>query len=70
MSDFMILIGQIFIIALIQTIMEAFISPSEKPYQAKVISIACFIGSLYLLIDFIFNNLLNNLTSSINLNFF
>ena len=66
----MVLIGQIFIIALIQTIMEVFISPSEKPYQAKVVSIACFIGSLYLLIDFIFNNLLRDFSTAFNFNFF
>lgn len=66
----MVLIGQIFIIALTQTIMEAFISPSEKPYQAKVISIACFVGSLYLLIDFILNNLIRDFSSAFNFNFF
>lgn len=70
MSEFMVLISQIFIIALIQTVMEAFVSPGEKPYQARVISIACFIGSLYLLIDFIFNNLLNNFSSVFNFNLF
>ena len=69
MKDFVALIVQIFIIVLIQIIFEAFVDTSKKPYQAMVINIAFFLGSLYLLVDFIFNNIIKNINTIVHLPF-
>ncbi len=61
MRDFMILIGQIFIISCIQILAEMFINPDDKPYQARILNIACFTGCLLLLVQFVFSKLLNEL---------
>ena len=54
MNDFFLLIGQIFLIALIQLVLEVLIDTSKRPLQATLINAACFLGGLYLLLDFLF----------------
>ncbi len=63
MREFMILIGQIFLISCVQTLIEAFVDPDKKPLQARIISLACFSGSLYLLLQFVFTYLLKELNT-------
>ena len=70
MGDFFVLIGQIFVISLIQLILEVSIDPSKHPYQAMVINIACFLGSLYFLLDFLFNKILVSLNTIVPAAFF
>ncbi len=69
MKEFMVLIGQIFLISCIQTITEIFVDPGSKPYQARVLNIACFAGSLYLLLQFVFNHLMKELVTVIKFPF-
>ncbi len=65
MSEFFKLIGQILIIALLQSIIEIFIEPSSKPYLYRIINIACYVGALYLLVEYIMNTFLQNVMSLI-----
>ncbi|MDR2938815.1 MAG: hypothetical protein LBV08_00670 [Clostridiales bacterium] len=69
MSEFLTLIGQIFIIACIQSIVELFIDIDKRPYQARVMNIACFLGSLYLLVNYIATVLLGEIISVFKINF-
>ncbi|MCL2592946.1 MAG: hypothetical protein FWD82_06230 [Defluviitaleaceae bacterium] len=52
-----------------QIIFETFVDMSKKPHLATVISAAFFVGSLYLLVDFIFNNILRNINNIVQLPF-
>lgn len=61
MSNIIQLFGQIFLIAIIQIVSDSFIDKSELPLQAKLINIACFLGSLYLILEFLISNILNSL---------
>ena len=70
MSEFVILIGQIFVIGVIQIIIEVFINMSDKPYQSKIINIACFMGSFYLLLDCTYNYLLKDISRLVNISLF
>ncbi len=66
MDEFITLITQIFIISCIQTILEMFIDGEKHPYQVKMISVACFVGSMYLISLFVFEILLSELISMIS----
>ncbi len=61
MNEFMALITQVFLISCIQTIFEVFIDKENMPYMHRIISITCFSGSLYLVLEFIFNTLIKEL---------
>ena len=69
MREFIVLIGQIFFIALLQSIIETFLSTEKRDHQIKIINIACVMGSLYLLLQFVYNNVLGEITTFLNLPF-
>jgi len=69
MREFMILVGQIFLISCIQSIIELFIDLSEKPLQKKILNIACFVGGLYLLLQFVSNHLFPEITQIVRVHF-
>jgi hypothetical protein len=69
MREFITLVTQIFIITLVQIVIEVFMDASKNPYQAKLLNIACFTGSLYLLINFVFNILLKELNTVVKFPF-
>ena len=63
MREFTILIGQLFFIALMQTVLELFIDPNERPKHVQILNIACIIGSLYLLLQFVFEYLVGEIST-------
>ncbi|MCL2616755.1 MAG: hypothetical protein FWD96_03815 [Defluviitaleaceae bacterium] len=67
MREFMILVGQIFLISCIQSIVELFID--EKSHLRKILNIACFMGGLYLLLQFVFNYLFPEITQIVRVYF-
>jgi len=69
MRELMTLIGQIFLISCVQTIIEMFVDPNSRPYQARILSIACFAGSLYLLLQFIYTHILTEIVTVFNFTF-
>jgi len=69
MREFFELLGQIFFISCIETIIELFIDSKARPYQTRLINIACFLGSLYFLIAYIQNVMLGELISVFKFNF-
>lgn len=66
MKEFIVLIGEIFFISCLQTLIEVFMNIHEKSYQSKILNIACFCGSLYLLLQYVFDNIIKDLVSFIN----
>jgi len=70
MGDFFILIGQIFAVSIIQLVLEVLIDSDKHFYQAAVINTACFLGSLYFLLDFLFNKVLADLSTMVPSSFF
>jgi hypothetical protein len=69
MREAIILLGEILLIVLFQTIVETFFEKDKHSVQLKIINIACILGSLYLLLDFAFNNIISELTAFVNLPF-
>ena len=69
MREFMVLVGQIFLISLVQTILEVFLKTENRDYQIKIINIACIMGSLYLVIQFVFTYIIRELTSIVHMPF-
>ena len=67
MREFMVLIGQIFLISLIQTILEVFLKTENREYQIKIINIACIMGSLYFVLRFVFTYILKELTTFVKM---
>lgn len=65
MNDFFLLIGQIFLIALIQLVLEVLIDAKNRPLQATLINVACFLGGLYLVMDFLFGRVWSSLSTMI-----
>jgi hypothetical protein len=68
-SEFIMLIGQILIIVILQTIIETFFEKEKHAVQLRIINIACILGSFYLLIEFIFGHILNQITDFVKLPF-
>jgi len=69
MREFMLLVGQIFLISCTQSILELFTNLSEKTHQGKILGIACFMGSLYLLLQFVFNHLFPQVAQIVQIHF-
>lgn len=69
MQPFFVLIGEIFLISCINSILEIFIDTKKNELMGKIINVACYIGSLYLLVDFIFNNIIRDISTLISFPF-
>jgi hypothetical protein len=67
MEEFLMLIAQILLITCIQTVAELFIDSSKNPMQVKLIGIACTVGCFYLLVQFVFSYVLEEIIGIINL---
>lgn len=65
----MTLIGQIFFISLVQTIVEVFLDTEKRSQQIRIINIACIMGSIYLLLQFVFGYILQEITSIVTMPF-
>ena len=69
MREFMVLVGQIFLISLVQTIIEVFLKSDNRDYQVRIINIACIMGSLYLVIQFVFTYIIKELSAIVHMPF-
>ena len=69
MREFMILVGQIFLIVCIQAVLELFINLSQRPLLKGILDIACFVGGLYLLLQFVFGHLFPEITQIVRVYF-
>ena len=69
MQAFTVLIGQLFFIAILQTVLESFLDLHEKERHKTILGVACVLGSLYLLMQFVYNHLLREMATFITLPF-
>jgi hypothetical protein len=69
MREFTILIGEIFFIALLQTVIETFLDKDKHSQQMKIINIACILGSLYLLLRFVYDHILSEISTFVQFPF-
>lgn len=69
MNEFLVLVGQILLIVCLQSVVELFIDATSKPYLIKILSIACYVGSLYLLLRFVFDNLMPEIFNIVRMAF-
>jgi hypothetical protein len=69
MKEFMVLIGQIFFVYLVQTIVEVFLDAEKRSQQIKLINIACILGDLYFLLQFAFNYILKEINTLVKMPF-
>lgn len=69
MRECIILLSEIFMIGLLQTLIEIILEPEKRPYQAKFINVACILGSMYLVIRFAIDNLLGELIAVVRFPF-
>ncbi len=69
MRDFLILIGQLFLITCLQTVTEIFINTGDKPFQSSLLNIACFLGGLYLVLQYATTHLFAQIASFVRFPF-
>lgn len=62
MQQFFVMMSQIFFISCIQLILEVFLADKKHAYMVRIITVACYLGSLYIIIQFTSNYLLKALT--------
>ena len=62
MREFMVLMGQLFLIVCIQSIMEAFAGGKKNSFTQRILSIACYLGSFYIILQFTFDHLLRDIS--------
>jgi len=66
MREFFILIGELLVIVLIQSVLEAVLDTEKRERQMKVINVACIVVSYVLLIRYVHNNLWAEIQSLVN----
>lgn len=69
MTDCLILLGRLFLIGLLQTVIEIVLEPDKRPYQMKLINAACVVGSLYLILQFVTQYLMQALMAIVRFSF-
>lgn len=69
MEDVLMLLGQIFILACIQSVFNMFIDDDKSPFLSKFLGIAGYAGAFLLVLQFVVDNLmpeiLNMMTMSV-----
>lgn len=63
MEQFLVMIGQLFLITCIQSILEVYTADKKSIHMNRIITIACYLGSLYIVMQFTFQHLIRELSS-------
>ena len=63
MREFLIMIGELFFISCLQSVLDMLVADKKKTYMNKVIAIACYIGSLSIVLRFTFETVFQELLS-------
>lgn len=66
MREFLSLLGQLFLIAVLQSIMSFFVNSEKPTYMLQLINIACYLGSLYIILQFVYTYLLSQVMNMFN----
>ena len=69
MREFVILISELIIVTGLQRLLEIIFTAWKMEKQITVVSIVCVIISYFLLLRFVYNNFLEELTAFVNFTF-
>ena len=69
MSEFLTLIGQLFIILCIHSVAVMFITADNRKPIGQLLDIACFVGGLYVVLQFVIYVLLQELVAVMQMPF-
>lgn len=69
MREFMVLIGQLLFVVIVQSVIEAVLDTEDRVRQIKVVNIACVVFCYALLVRYVYNNLWAELATFINFTF-
>ncbi|MCL2376549.1 MAG: hypothetical protein FWC76_04035 [Defluviitaleaceae bacterium] len=58
MTEVLSLLAELFLIGCLHVIMNLLIDAEKNPLFSKIVSIACYAGSLFIVVRFVTNNLL------------
>ncbi len=61
MERFITLAGQILLIVCLQGVLDIFIKEIDRPYLSKLVTVAGYAASFYLVIRFVFDNLVTEI---------
>ena len=66
MREFMILIGELILVAAMQNVVEAIFTEWKIESRMKIINIACLLISYFLLLRFVYNHFIEEITALVN----
>ncbi|MCL2386446.1 MAG: hypothetical protein FWC89_02745 [Defluviitaleaceae bacterium] len=69
MRDFMVLIGELMFVAALQVIVNAILDEGGQKRVITVVNIACVLISYFLLVRYVYNHLIGDLSALVNLYF-
>ena len=69
MREFIVLLGEILLVTLLQTVVEVFMDADKHGYQMRIINIACILGCLYLVLSYVMQNVITEIQSFVNFAF-
>ncbi|MCL2352272.1 MAG: hypothetical protein FWC55_07040 [Firmicutes bacterium] len=69
MNQLLLLIAQLLFISIMQTVIEAFLDTEKREQQKKILNIACILGSLYFLLQFVFTYVIKEINTLVKLPF-
>lgn len=67
MREFLILLGELVFIAILQVVINTILEESGQKQYTKVINIACILICYFLLVRYVYNNFVNEIMAFINL---
>ncbi len=62
MQEFLVMVGELFLISCIQSILIVFVQDKKQTSMGRIINIACYLGSLYIVLQFTFQYLLKEMS--------
>ncbi len=69
MSELILFVGEVLFIVLLQTVSEQFFDEGKHKIQKQILNIACVLGSLYLLLNFVTDNILSEISTFVKFPF-
>lgn len=66
MREFLSLLSQLFIIAILQSLVGFFINSEKQTYMLELINIACYLGALYIILQFAYTYVLSQIMTMFN----
>jgi hypothetical protein len=69
MRELIVFVGEILFIVLFQTVIELFFDKDKHKSQMQILNVACILGSLYLLLNFVYDNILSEISTFVKFPF-